>query len=251
MTASSTIQTPEVGAGLYESAAKAASGDWFGPGAPIGAMAQQAQGRSFDFQTGFNLQIRPKVYEGPTFAELRALADGYDLLRLVIETRKDQLEKLSWTIKKRGARAVKKTDAPDARTEKIRDFLAYPDREHPFGTWIRMLTEDVLVIDAPSVYVRRTKGGDLFALETIDGATIKRVLDPTGRTPLEGVAYQQILKGVPRRGLHARGAALHAAEPEDTQGLRVQSGRTGDDHGQHRPPPAAAPAELLQRREHP
>ncbi len=193
----SVLQTPAVGAGLFEAVAKAASGEWFGPGSAPNPQAQgQAQGRAFDFTTGYNLQIRPKPYEGVTFTELRNLADGYDLLRLVIETRKDQIEKLAWDIKKRGEKVVKRGATPDPRIERVRDFLAYPDREHPFGTWIRMLTEDVLVIDAPAVYVRRTLGGDLFALETIDGATIKRILDPTGRTPLEGPAYQQVLKGV-------------------------------------------------------
>jgi phage portal protein BeeE len=43
-----------------------------------------------------------------------------------------------------------------------------------------------------------TRGGGLYALEAIDGATIKRVIDVTGRTPEPpDVAYQQILKGVP------------------------------------------------------
>jgi hypothetical protein len=170
---------------------------WFGPGTPLTPVAQgQTVGRAYDFATGYNYQTQPKPYEGVRFQDLRALADGYDLLRLVIETRKDQIEKLTWDIKKRGEKIVKKGAAPDARVEKIKDFLAYPDLEHPFGTWIRMLCEDLFVLDAPTVYNRRTKGGQPFSLELIDGATIKRILDPTGRTPLEGPAYQQVIKGV-------------------------------------------------------
>ena len=170
---------------------------WFGPGTPLVPVAQnQAVGRAFDFATGYNLQVTPKPYEGVTFGMLRSIADGYDLLRLVIETRKDQIEKLTWDIKKRGMKITKKGAAPDPRITKITDFLAYPDLEHPFGTWIRMLCEDLFVLDAPTVYVRRTKGKSIYALETMDGATIKRVLDPTGRTPMEGVAYQQVIKGV-------------------------------------------------------
>jgi hypothetical protein len=39
---------------------------------------------------------------------------------------------------------------------------------------------------------------ELFALEPVDGATIRRVLDNTGRTPLPpDPAYQQIIKGLP------------------------------------------------------
>ena len=189
--------TPTQGGGLFAYTAQSASGQWFGPGTPLSPVAQaQAQGRAFDFATGYNLQTKPKPFEGVTFPELRSIADGYDLLRLVIETRKDQIEKLTWDIKKRGERVTKKSDKPDSRIEKIRDFLAYPDKERPFGTWVRMLSEDLFVLDAPTVYARRTKGGELYALETIDGATIKRILDPTGRTPMEGPAYQQVIKGV-------------------------------------------------------
>jgi hypothetical protein len=54
------------------------------------------------------------------------------------------------------------------------------------------------VLDAPTLYLRRTVGGQPYALEVIDGATIKRVLDERGRTPLPpSVAYQQVLKGLP------------------------------------------------------
>ena len=186
------------GLGLFDYTSQIASSQqWFGPGTPIVPVAQnQAHGRAFDFATGYNLQVTPKPYEGVTFGMLRSIADGYDLLRLVIETRKDQIEKLTWDIKKRGMKITKKGAAPDPRITKITDFLAYPDLEHPFGTWIRMLCEDLFVLDAPTVYVRRTKGKSIYALETMDGATIKRVLDPTGRTPMEGVAYQQVIKGV-------------------------------------------------------
>jgi hypothetical protein len=59
-----------------------------------------------------------------------------------------------------------------------------------------MLLEELLVTDAPAIYPRRTRGGDPYSLEIIDGTTIKRVLDETGRTPLEGTAYQQVLKGM-------------------------------------------------------
>ena len=191
-----TVNAPQSG-GLWEFMSSQSVGQFFGPGVAMTPIAQaESVGRAYDFPTGYNFQIQPKPYEGTSFAQLRSIADGYDLLRLVIETRKDQIEKLSWSIKKRGEKIVKKGAKPDAQIEEITDFLAYPDLERPFGTWIRMLCEDLFVLDAPTVYNRRTKGGKLFALEPIDGATIKRILDPSGRTPLEGPAYQQVIKGV-------------------------------------------------------
>ena len=36
-----------------------------------------------------------------TFLDLRALAETYDLLRLVIETRKDQIERMGWSLRPR------------------------------------------------------------------------------------------------------------------------------------------------------
>jgi len=168
--------------------------DWFSPSQPLPPFAQeQAEGRQFDYQTGYNLQQRPKVYEGVTFAELRALADGLDILRLVIETRKDMLCKMTFLIK-----PVDEGKEQDARCEEIQNFLRFPDKEHSWEEWLRMVLEDLFVCDAPTLYPRYTYGNTLYALEPMDGATIKRVIDGQGRTPVPPeVAYQQILKGVP------------------------------------------------------
>ena len=199
--------TPNAGGGLFAFTAQAA-GEWFGPGQSLPPMAQDAAiGRAFDYPAGYNLRTRPKSGEGIGFSELRALADGYDLLRLVIETRKDQIEKLAWDIKPRLARGKAAQD-PDKRIQSIKDFLQSPDQESTFFQWLRQILEDLFVLDAPAVYVRRTKGGRLYALEPIDGATIRRVLDDTGRTPLEGSAYQQVLKGVPAAD-YSRGELLY------------------------------------------
>lgn len=169
--------------------------EWFGPLTPPQPMApEEVTGRQFDFQPGINLTTQPRTYESVRFPELRALADNYDLLRLVIETRKDQIARHKWGIKNRD----KDKDGSDPRIQQVAEFLAYPDKEHSWASWLRILVEDMLVLDAATVYPRKTKGGKLYALEIIDGATVKRVLDGWGRTPLPPEpAYQQILKGIP------------------------------------------------------
>jgi hypothetical protein len=170
---------------------------WFGPAQPLQPQAQdETEGRAFDYPVGFNLRITPRGEEAISFAQLRGLADGYDLMRLIIEKRKDQLEAFDWEIvpkeKEKSAEAYK-----DA-IKKVSDFLERPDRESNWQQWLRKVIEELLVIDTVCIYPRQTRGGQLYGFELVDGATIKRVLDMTGRTPLPpDPAYQQILKGIP------------------------------------------------------
>lgn len=175
--------------------------DWFGPQAPLAPVAPtEVAGRQMDYPTGYNLRQQPRSGEAVGFAQMRALADGYDLMRLIIETRKDQLAKLKWTIKPKDKAGTPANEAaePDARCDALITFFQSPDKEHDWNTWLRMLLEDLLVIDAATIYPRKTRGGDMYALEPVDGATIKRVLDQRGRTPLPpDPAYQQVLKGLP------------------------------------------------------
>lgn len=166
--------------------------DWFGPRDPMTPVAPaNVAGRALDYQTGYNQNLTPRALEPVSFSQLRTLADAYDLMRLIIETRKDQVSRMKWNVKYRDPRKE-----ADGRTDKINAFLRTPDREHDWDTWIRALVEDMLVIDAATIYPRKTRGGDVYSLDLIDGATIKRVIAEDGRTPLNGPAYQQVLKGV-------------------------------------------------------
>lgn len=167
-------------------------GGWFGPSIPLQPIAPpETAGRQFDYPVSTNLQSQPRANEPINFSQLRALADNYDLLRLAIETRKNQVAKMDWQI-----RAVEGKGGTDAKAAEITAFLQRPDKLNTFDQWLRALLEDLLVIDAPTVYYRYTRGGGPFAAELIDGATIFRLVDESGRTPIEGPAYQQILKGV-------------------------------------------------------
>jgi hypothetical protein len=172
---------------------------FFGPGQPQAPGAQEIAGRRFDYQVGYNYRLTPRNDEAITFSQLRALADGYDLLRLVIETRKDQIEAMEFSVRKRDTGATKsKTDGADATAQKIEAFLRMPDQQHTWSLWLRQLLEELFVIDAPVIYPRLTRGGDLYSLDLMDGATIKPVLDDSGRTPVPpDVAYQQVIKGLP------------------------------------------------------
>ena len=203
--------------------ARGTGADWFGPLDPLKPIAPpDVAGRRFDFPPGYNLVTRPRAYEPVGFAELRAFADAYDLLRLVIETRKDQMERQRWRIRPRtpsqpasagGAASGRshKSAAIDpgvnARIAALEQFFQKPDGVTRWKAWLRSLLEDMFVIDAATLYCQRTRSGQLCALQQLDGSTIKRVIDDWGRTPqpyagadgaiLYPPAYQQVLKGLP------------------------------------------------------
>ncbi|VFU10245.1 phage portal protein [Methylocella tundrae] len=195
----------EIDIRFANSTAAAGENGWFGPLEPMTPLAPpEVAGRQWDYPSGYNLSTTTRNFEPITFATLRGLADGYDLLRLVIETRKDQASRQSWTIVARDKTALIAGNVD--RITAATGFIARPDGNRCFADWLRILLEEVFVTDAAALYLRRDRSGRLTALMPLDGATIKPVIDGFGRTPepyLDGgalvypTAYQQVLKGYP------------------------------------------------------
>lgn len=166
---------------------------WMGAGTALPPVAQESEGRKTDYSMYRNTQTSPKASEGITFAMLRALADAYDPLRLIIESRKDQIAGQTWTIKPRD-----ESKKEDERTKALVNLFSRPDGQHDWADWLRLISEDLLVLDSVAIYPRKAISGATYAFEVVDAATIKRVVDDSGRTPpAPATAYQQILKGVP------------------------------------------------------
>jgi HK97 family phage portal protein len=167
----------------------------FSPGyPPVPTEAERV--RLWDFPVGVNTLYTPRAYEPVSFAELRALADGHDITRLAIETRKDQLEKLEWVVRSRPTQVA----AADARSRsaQLADFWRQPDGQRPFATWLRELLEDLLVLDAATLELRRNRGGQIIGLDIVDGATVKVLFDETGRRPRPPApAFEQVIHGRP------------------------------------------------------
>jgi HK97 family phage portal protein len=169
----------------------------FSPGYPL-VPPERERVRVWDFPVGYNTIYTPRAYEPIGFHELRALSENHDITRLAIETRKDQIEKLNWSIRPRNERKP----GPDAaeRIARLTEFWRKPDCEQPFSTWLRELLEDLLVLDAPCLELRRNRAGDIIGLDVVDGATIKVLIDDTGRRPQPPApAYEQIIHGRPWR----------------------------------------------------
>jgi len=165
--------------------------DVFGPGVPL-EPAGVAPVRAWDYPVAINSVVRPRAYEPFGFAELRAFSN-VELVRLAIETRKDQIEPLDWRIT-----PAQGTQADPAQLARITAFWRKPDGVTSFATWLRLALEDLLVLDAPAIERRRDRTGALIGLDIVPGDTIHPMVDDTGRRPRgpAQIAYQQVIKGV-------------------------------------------------------
>lgn len=174
-------------------------GAWFSPLQPLQPFAPADDptvvARAFNYRAGFNINIQPRPDEPTIFYQLRWLADNCNVVRLLIETRKDQLDALPFDIKPKDDAAV---GGNAAKIKAIQQLLKCPDGENTWHQWLRALLEDMFVIDAATIYRLRNRGGSLDRLELIDGSTISVKIDARGRRPAPpDPAYQQILNGVP------------------------------------------------------
>jgi hypothetical protein len=170
--------------------------DWFGPGATLPPQApEDVRGRQFDYPVSLNINYRPRSGEPLGFDRLKLIAK-HPVVAMLIQRQKDKVSAVPWQIKLR--HEEHNTGKVDASVKAIRDFLEYPDKEHDWCQWIGAVLDQLMVIDAVSIYGAQTRMGDPYALQLLDGATIKPVLDLGGRRPAApDPAYQQILKGLP------------------------------------------------------
>jgi hypothetical protein len=110
---------------------------WFGPQQPLTPMAPpEVKGRQFDYPFGINIDYTPRSTSAIGFAELRALADALPLLRIIIETRKDQIAGTSFSVRLRDPAGNAAAAAP--RIKSVLAFLDRPDRRHSFAAWLRL-----------------------------------------------------------------------------------------------------------------
>jgi SPP1 gp7 family putative phage head morphogenesis protein len=197
----------------------------FGPGSPlypapldpVRPQSGRAEPRFYEYPVSWNLTGTANRLT--SWELLRAAADGVSLFRRCIEIRKDHMLGLDWDIVI-GQSAIEAAQAKEGRDgagraaledrlrqdmgpeiDRAATFLAVPDPGNgfEFPQWLSMLLEEIFVLDAAAIYPRRTYGGDLFALEVLDGTTVKPLLNERGGRPQAPFpAYQQILYGFPR-----------------------------------------------------
>lgn len=189
-----------VGAGflktLQTSISSIKPSDWMSALQPLQPWLPMIFGRQWDFPVGRNLNYIPRSGEKITFQQLRGFANASEIVRLAIETRKDQLCSQPWQIKGKADSNVKENDPRIAKWTK---FFQRPDGENKWSDWYRILLEELFVTDAVSIWRAQNRAGKLCYLRLLDGATIFPLIDDQGYRPAApSPAYQQILKGVPK-----------------------------------------------------
>lgn len=229
----------------------------FNPGLPIipGAInTLRADGRPdprrYEYQVAQNINITETRLV--PFKTLRAAADQIDILRRCIEVMKAKLVGLEWDIvlsADAAERVMAETGEKSytrameiARQElneeinRARKFWEVPDIANGlvFADWLSMAVEDILVLDAWAVWPLKSVGGDLKALQILDGGTIKPLIDDRGMRPTPPYpAFQQILYGFPRSEFSAPDEDL-AADGEfssDELAYMVRNRRTTTIYG--------------------
>ena len=169
---------------------------WFGPMDPLPPQApDDVKGRQYDYQTAININMRPRGTEPIGFQGLKVLAT-HPLVAMLIQRQISKVVAMSWQVKPRVSEENRLADDPEIKA--ITDFLRYPDQEHDWGQWLGAILNQLLVIDAVTIYGAPNRRGGLYALQVLDGASIKPIIDLGGRRPAApSPAYQQVLKGMP------------------------------------------------------
>jgi len=174
--------------------------DWLGPLQPLSPFAPQGTGyRTWDYPVGINIRYQPRQ-EGPMpmigFDELRFFARNVDLIRIIMENRKQQLQRQNWQFTLRNGQE----GDDDPRIQMLNKFFEVPDPIGgvDFNSWLNIFVEEMMVIDAPTCFIHRDENGKPVALRHVDGSTIKLLIGLDGAQPQPpSPAYQQIIHGVP------------------------------------------------------
>lgn len=170
-----------------------------GPGKPPEPAADIEQPLTFEYMPGVNLTWQPRSGFGLlTFDQLRNLSDYCQEIRLPIEVLKREIRALEWDIVPRDRQELRRI-SPERRAEieAARGLLERPDGQMWFDRWTNSLLDDVLTVDAATLYPVRSRGGKLMGVRLIDGTTIRPLIDDWGREPAPPLpAYLQTVRGM-------------------------------------------------------
>lgn len=179
---------------------------FYGPGNYIPSVAPPSNlPRILDYPFNTNINFAPRKYELISYDQMRELVgpSGNYLMRVILEKVKARLAMTKWEFRLRSQSgehlaAVREKSAKDSRVKALYKMFERPDGEHDWPEWLGALLEDRFVIDAASLWVERDSRDRIVHWVPIDGATVNRIVNETGMTPMPPyAAYQQLVKGMP------------------------------------------------------
>ncbi len=176
----------------------------YAPGSPLPVspgLVPPSGPRQFEYPIGYNVTPQPRTTELTSFAQLRALAFAYEGIRLCEQVYFDILSGLELKV------GFKPNTIPDGESEQdpkwraiaapAEAFFQRPDGVTPLNVWLTAGMRDVLEVGCSYLYRRRDRAGRVMALDFVDAATLKPLLDERGRMPLPPYpAFEQYLYGV-------------------------------------------------------
>jgi hypothetical protein len=174
------------------------TGSPFGPGTPLHPYAGYGgEPRRFAYPAGYNIQTRADRDHRVSFDVLKDLIDNYDIARMAIGHRIDDVRSLDWSlVPKRGF-----SGDTDALTQTGYNALKYPEgpgSRLPFRAWVAKYLEDVLRYDAGTLFRRRDRANRVIGLKVVSGRTVAPLVDYWGDTPISPApAFAQFVQGVP------------------------------------------------------
>lgn len=247
----------------------------FSPGMPIvpgainppNAETGRPAPRQYEYQVAQNINVTETRLV--SFKTLRAAADQIDILRRCIEVLKSKILGLNWDIvlaedsaekiitEIGGTHVRAMTVARERYTEEIsrlRQFWEQPDKSNGllFNDWLNIALEEILVLDAWAVWPQSNVGGELHALQILDGSTIKPLIDDRGMRPIPpNPAYQQILFGFPRSEFAAptEGESADGEFTSDELSYMIRNRRSMSVYGYSPTERALAVADIYLRRQ--
>ena len=170
----------------------------FAPGRPLQPFAGYGgNARAWNFPTGYNIVSRPQRDFRVSFETLKSIIDNYDIARMAIGHRIDDVRSLDYAIAPMKGYSGDTDDAVDHAYSILRRPEG-PQSNMPFRAWLAKYLEDVLRYDAGTLYRRRDRAGRVIGLKVVSGTTIAPTLDYWGDTPQPpGPAYVQFTNGMP------------------------------------------------------
>jgi hypothetical protein len=183
-------------------------GSWASPQNPIRPTLQLGTGiRQWDFTPGLNLQFTPRGDQPISFQQLWNVSNSFDLCRLMIEKRKNEICNRPWAVRVKPVPGETKKqrltrEGSNENVKRLTQLLLYPDGQNRWPIWIRQWAEQMLVYDAPTIFPMRAMDGSPLALRVIAGQTITPLVDQHGFRPqAPSPAFQQIILGIPSANL--------------------------------------------------